>query len=152
MKTKFALIMIAILAITMSTEIFAQMRRTEMRERMRERIVDQLNLTESQKTKLDELRTNHQKKMIDLRANLEKKIVELKAIRKSDKLNRSDFIKLTKEINEIRNAMAMERANHQMDIYEMLDDNQKKIWRDMKPDSGLRDKMKIKMHRHRDLD
>ncbi len=152
MKTKLILAMAAIIAIGLISDSFAQMERMKMREKMRDKIEERLNLTDTQKSKIEDLRISHQKKMIDLKANLEKKEVELNALRRSEKLNRSDFLKLTKEISEIKNTMAAERANHQMDIYELLDDNQKKIWREMKPEFGMKDRKQMKIHRHRDLD
>lgn len=151
MKTKFFLAIVAIIALSIFTDSFAQMERMKMRDKMRYQMEEKLNLSDSQKAKVEELRVNHQKKMIDLKANLEKKKVELKSLRNSDKLNRSDFVKLTKEINEIKNSMAVERANHHMDIYELLDNNQKKIWREMRP-GAMREGKRMKMHRNFYLD
>jgi Spy/CpxP family protein refolding chaperone len=152
MKTKILLAVAAIFALSLITDSFAQMERMKMREKMRDRIEEKLNLTDSQKDKIEELRVNHHKKMIDLKANLEKKEVELRALRRSDKLNRSDLLKLTKEISEIKNTMAVEMANHHMDIYELLDNNQKQIWRDMKPERGMREGKGFRMHKHCDRD
>ncbi|WP_337865982.1 Spy/CpxP family protein refolding chaperone [Ignavibacterium sp.] len=152
MKTKFLLTLIAILAIGLFTSSFAQMERMKMRDKMHKKMEEKLNLTDSQKSKIEELRINHQKKMIELKADLEKKEVELKALRNSEKLNRNDLLKLTKEINDIRASMATGRANHQMDIYDLLDNNQKKLWREMKPEFGMKDRKQMKMHRHRDID
>lgn len=152
MKTKFLLALVAIFVLSLFTDSFAQMERMKMRERMRDRIEEKLNLTDSQKAKIEELRINHQKKMIDMKANLEKKQVELRALRSSDKLNRGELLKLTKEISEIKNSMTVEMANHQMDIYELLDNNQKQIWREMRPGLGMNDGKGFRMHRHFDED
>ncbi|AFH49051.1 Hypothetical protein IALB_1341 [Ignavibacterium album JCM 16511] len=152
MKTKLLVAIATIIALSIFTESFAQMERMKMRDKMRDKMEERLNLTDAQKAKVEELRLNHQKKMIDLKANLEKKEVELKALRANDKLNRSEFLKLIKEINEIKNSIAVERANHQMDIYELLDNNQKKIWREMKPGEMMKEGKRMKMHRHRDSD
>uniref|UniRef100_A0A7V3E7S7 Periplasmic heavy metal sensor n=1 Tax=Ignavibacterium album TaxID=591197 RepID=A0A7V3E7S7_9BACT len=152
MKTKLFVAISAIIVFSLFTDVFAQMERMKMREKMHERMEVKLNLSESQKAKVDELRLNHQKKMIDLKANLEKKEVELKSLRNSEKLNRSDFLKLVKEISEIKNTMALERANHKMDIYELLDKDQQKIWRELKPEFGMKERKQMKMHKHRDLD
>lgn len=152
MKTKFLLTLIAIFATGLFTSSFAQMERMRMHEKMHNRMEEKLNLTDAQKSKVEELRTNHQKKMIDLKADLKKKEVELRALRISEKFNRNDLLKLTKEISDLRASIANERANHLMDIYELLDNNQKKIWREMKPEFGMKDRKPMKMHRHRDLD
>lgn len=148
MKTQILLAVVAIFALSLFTDSFAQMRKMKMRERIHDRIDERLNLTDVQKAKIDELRSDHQKKMVDLRANLEKKQIELRDLQNSDKLNRSDLIKLTKEISEIKNSMAIERANHKMDIYEMLDKDQKKIWREMKPEPKMKDGKGLRHHKH----
>lgn len=152
MKMKILLAVAAIFALSLFTDSFAQMERMKMREKMRDRIEEKLNLTDSQKAKIEEMRVNHQKKMIDLNANLEKKKVELRALRNSEKLNRSDLVKLTKEISEIKNSMAIEKANHHMDIYEILDNNQKQIWREMKPGHRMRDGKGFGFHKNFDKD
>ena len=96
-------------------------------------LIEKLQLSDAQKDKFDELFFNHQKRMIELRAELRGKILELKKYKSEGDLKRSKFIDLTKEINEVRNKMALARANHQMDIYELLDDTQRKIWHDNRP-------------------
>lgn len=96
-------------------------------------LLEQLKLTDAQKSKFEELRFNHQKEMIDLRSDLQQKILELRKYRSGENLSRSKVISLTKEINEIRNKIALARANHQMDIYELLDETQRKIWHENRP-------------------
>lgn len=96
-------------------------------------LLEQLKLTDAQKTKFDELRFNHQKEMINLRSELEQKQLELRKYRSEGNLSRSKVVGLTKEINEIRNKISLARANHQMDIYELLDDTQRKIWHENRP-------------------
>lgn len=114
------------------TDVNAQKRR-EMRENQG-RVHEQLNLTDQQKIKLDELRIKHQEQMIDFRAELDKARLEMQKLRKSDKLNRSDVINQTKKMSSIINKIAEARANHMMDMYEMLTDEQRKIWNDLKMD------------------
>jgi Spy/CpxP family protein refolding chaperone len=94
---------------------------------------EQLNLTDAQKDKIENLRFNHQKEMIDLRADLQLKMLEMRKLRSGENLSRDKMIDLTKEINEIRNKMSLARTNHQMDIYEVLDNTQKKIWNENRP-------------------
>lgn len=98
------------------------------------RMHEQLNLTDQQKAKVEELRLKHQEQMIDMRAELEKARLENQKLRNSDNLNRSDVISQTKKMNNIKNNMAESRANHKMDVYELLNDDQRKIWNDLKKD------------------
>lgn len=96
-------------------------------------VLEQLNLTDTQKDKIEDLRFNHHKEMIELKAELQLKMLEMRKLKSSDDLNRSKVISMTKEINEIRNKISLARANHQMDIYEVLDNTQRKIWDENRP-------------------
>jgi Spy/CpxP family protein refolding chaperone len=105
-------------------------------------LIDKLNLTETQEEKFEELQYKHQKIMIELRAELQQKILELKKYKSEGNLKRSKFIDLTNNILEVRNKIALARANHLMDIYEILDETQRKILDDYKPSGKGRYKMK----------
>ncbi len=87
-----------------------------------------LNLTEEQQEKVDVLKLAHQKEMIDLKANLEKKEVEMAELKNKGNYTREEFLNKISEIISARNKIALSLANHQMDIYQLLDDNQKKEW------------------------
>ncbi|MEJ2615514.1 MAG: Spy/CpxP family protein refolding chaperone, partial [Ignavibacteriaceae bacterium] len=93
-------------------------------------MLNKLNLTEEQKTKIEDARLNHQKQMIDLKANLEKKMLSLKELRVKGNLNRNDVIAAVKDINQAKNDIAIARANNMMDIYDILTPEQRKIWKD----------------------
>ncbi len=108
-------------------------KRGDMRQNFN-RMHEQLNLTDQQKAKVEELRLKHQEQMIDMRAELEKARLENQKLRNSDNLNRSDVISQTKKMNNIKNNMAESRVNHKMDVYELLTDEQRKIWNDLKKD------------------
>ncbi|MBS4033765.1 MAG: periplasmic heavy metal sensor [Ignavibacterium sp.] len=98
------------------------------------RMHENLNLTEQQTSKLEDLRIKHQEQMIDLRAELDKARLENQKLRRSTNLSRSEFINQTKKMSSIKNKMAEARANHLMDVYETLNDEQRKTWNDMKWD------------------
>ncbi len=96
-------------------------------------LMEKLNLTEAQKDKIEDLRFKHQEEMIDLRADLQMKMLEVRKYRSGDKIDRGKVIDMVKQINEIRNKIALARANHMMDIYDVLDNTQKKIWNENRP-------------------
>ena len=106
-------------------------------------MLDKLNLTEDQQAAVEKLHFNHQNEMIDLRANLEKKKLELKELKMNGNYSRSDFINKVKAINDVKSQIAIAKANHHMDIYELLTDEQKKMFNDEMDDfRGPRDNMK----------
>jgi len=102
------------------------------RNRDKDRIHEKLNLTDEQETKIESLRISHQKQMIDFRAELEKKELELQELKYKGEYTREDYIGKIKELSEIRNRIQLARANHQMDVYELLDPEQKATWNDFK--------------------
>jgi hypothetical protein len=79
--------------------------------------------------------------MIDLKADLQKKMIDMRDMRNNSDLNRSDLIIAVESMNAIKNQIALAVANHRMDIFELLNDDQKKIWKDHKP---FREHMKMK--------
>jgi Spy/CpxP family protein refolding chaperone len=116
------------------------------RNRDRDRIHEKLNLTDEQETKIEELRINHQKEMIEFRAELEKKELELQELKNKGEYTREDYTGKIKEQSEIRNRIQLARANHQMDVYELLDPAQKATWNDFKK-SIQRHKGNFRQHR-----
>jgi Spy/CpxP family protein refolding chaperone len=112
---------------------YSQQRERKLYKFKQDRVIDKLNLSDEQSNKISDLRTKHQKIMVDLKANLQKIKIDMRELRKSSDLNRSKLTAVTEKINDIRNKMAIERANHQMDIYELLDADQKKIWQEHEP-------------------
>ena len=146
---KYLIIMFSVLfAITaFNQEVYSQKRMHRNPEECRINMKEKLNLTDEQVSKIESLRLSHQETTIKLKADLELKELELRKIKSSENMSRSEIINITKEINSIKNEMSLERVNHQMDVYDNLDQNQKKIWTDKQDKMGcmknhFRDKMR----------
>ena len=107
-------------------------------EQFRGRMLDKLNLTDDQKEKIEGLRLKNQEEMIDLRAAVQKKELALKELQYKGNYSRSDYINLVKDISASKNKIAEARANHRMDVYELLTDQQKKIFDQMPMMRGMR--------------
>lgn len=113
-------------------------------------IKQQLNISEDQEKKIDGLRLSHEEDMIKFRSDLELKELEMRKLKSSEKFSRSAMINLTKEISTIKNDITLARANHQMDVYDLLDESQRKIWLDKQNQFGhMKHKMKNKMKERR---
>lgn len=91
---------------------------------------EKLDLTEAQQENIEKLRIDHQKKMVDLRASLEKEQIAMKELLGKDDLNRSVYVAQQDKLAAARDKIQKAMANHQMDIYEQLNADQKKIWRE----------------------
>jgi hypothetical protein len=99
--------------------------------RNRERLHEKLNLSEEQKSKIEDLKIDHRRQMIELKSELEIKELELQELRIKGSYTRDEYITKVTELGEIRNRMNLAKANHQMDIYVLLDTSQKEIWNEM---------------------
>jgi hypothetical protein len=137
----FTLIAI-ISALLVSQDFFAQEMMQE-RDRDRLQIHQRLNLTDEQQEKADILKLSHQKEMIDLKANLEKRKIEMAELKNKVNYTREEFLAKTNEIISARNKIALSLANHQMDVYQLLDDNQKKEWNKFSGEFGERRQRRI---------
>jgi hypothetical protein len=148
--------LIVVLAILLSItlvnqELFPQKREHRQGKDFRMEMKERLNLTDEQENKIESLRLSHEEAMIKLRADLELKELEMKKIRSGDKLSRSEMLRITKEISAIKDEMALARVNHQMDVYDNLDANQRKIWMEAQDKIGhMKNRMKDKMHNRMD--
>jgi hypothetical protein len=144
MKNPKYVVLSLLIILFFSSVNFAQMRNDGKRGDMREMIKKKLQLTADQEKKISEPRLNHQERIIDLTSQLKKKELEKEKILSGDAVQRDDMLRVTKEMQEVKNKIEAEKINHQMDIYEILDANQKQIWKDMQ----LRaDKMKMHMRK-----
>ena len=106
-----------------------------------ERFAEKLNLTEEQQTVIGELRIKNQRDMVDIKADLQKKKLDLKELKIKGNYSREEFLNLVKEMNISKNNIALAAANSKMDIYELLTDEQKKMF----------DKMGKRYKKHRKM-
>jgi len=130
-----------------SPELYSQTKDHQRGKDLRMEIKKQLNLTEDQEKKIETLRFSHQESMIKLKSDFELKELEMRKLKSSENFSRSSIINLTKEIIAIKGDISLAVTNHQMDIYDLLDVNQKKIWLEMQDQFGnmkhrMRDKMR----------
>jgi len=98
------------------------------------RMMEKLELTKDQETKIEALRNDHQKKMIDLRADLEKARLEMKQLLSKGDYSRSEYLNMTSKIAKIHETIQNSRANHQMDVYDLLTKDQKTKWNEFRAD------------------
>ena len=117
------------------------------------KIHQKLNLTDEQQEQTDILRLSHQKEMVDLKANLEKREIEMAELKNKGNYTREEFLSKIDEIISARNKIALSFANHQMDIYQLLDETQKKEWNKFSGNYGeRREKRKMKMMKDFDVE
>lgn len=122
---------------------YAQRQKEDRKYSKHGKMIEKLNLTDQQQTQIEEIRFAHQEKMIDLKANVEKKELGLKELQSTADFSRGDYISKIEEIISAENKIKLEKANHHMDVYELLDADQQKTWIKMKMmKDGKHNKMK----------
>lgn len=131
-KTLIITALLSFLIVIAGAFTFAQKPRENRRDNMRVKMIEKLNLTDQQQTQIEEIRFNHQEKMIDLKADVEKKKLALKELQSSGNFSREDYVAMVEEKISAKNKIAIEKANHQMDVYELLDAEQQETWSKMK--------------------
>jgi Spy/CpxP family protein refolding chaperone len=115
----------------------------QQKKQFQKQVHQQLNLTEEQQTKVDELKFAHQKEMIDLKANLDKKELDMNELKSKGNYTRDEYLNKVNEIISARNKIALSIANHHMDVYQLLDENQKKEWNKMSHQFGERREKRV---------
>jgi len=151
MKRKMIVFIAILSAFLVSQSLFAQEMR-QGRGRDQFKIHQKLNLTEEQQEKVDISRLSHKKEMVDLKANLEKRKIEMAELKNKGNYTREEFLSKTNEIISARNQIALSLANHQMDVYQILDETQKKEWNRFSKNFGeRREKRMMKMMKDVDV-
>lgn len=150
MKKLIFVLGVLLIVTAISQQLFSQKGDKHGSKDFRMNLKSELNLSEVQEKKIEALRLSKEESIIKLSSDLELKELEIRKLKSSDKFSRSEMIDLTKEINSIKNDMALTRVNHQMDVYELLDESQKKIWLDKQDQFGnMKHRMKDKMRERR---
>ncbi|MBK8945654.1 MAG: periplasmic heavy metal sensor [Ignavibacteriae bacterium] len=125
MKKIIMLILIATMVLSQASDFYAQ-----GPKRVKDRFlgVKKLNLTEEQKKKFDQIQFNHDEKIIDIQAKLKKNRLEIQKLFKSENFSENEFVNLTQNANKLKNELSDLRTKMWLDVYKILDKNQKVEW------------------------
>ncbi len=97
---------------------------------------EKLNLTDTQKEAVEELHFSHKREMIDLKAALEKKQLDKQELLSKGNYTRDNYLGKVKAISDAKDKMALAKANHRMDVYDLLTEEQRKTFDEMKMSYG----------------
>jgi Spy/CpxP family protein refolding chaperone len=92
-----------------------------------EQVKDKLNLSDSQKKQLDELRTSMQRNAVQLRSKIQLARIDLRELLKTDDPDKAAVEKKINEIGQLQTARKMLRINHMFDMKKMLTPEQRTI-------------------------
>lgn len=100
------------------------MNRADRQGQNQQRMMTQLNLTDEQRAKVEEIHLNGQKGMIPLRNNIQEKNAQLRTLKMSNDYDEAAANALIEEIGELRTAMMAMRTGHQQQVREVLTEEQ----------------------------
>jgi Spy/CpxP family protein refolding chaperone len=93
---------------------------------------EKLNLTDTQSEAIEEFHFSHKREMIDLKADIERKKLDMKELMSKGNYTRDDYLLKVKAVSGAKEKMDLAKANHRMDVYDLLTDEQRIIFNDMK--------------------
>ena len=122
-------LILAFLLIPSQTVMGQMMKQGEFNKGDRhEMMIKKLQLTEEQQEAIQDLRFNHQNDMIDLKADVQKKKLQLEELKSSGNYTREEFLASVEALSNAKQKVAIAKANHRMDVYELLTDEQRKTF------------------------
>jgi len=126
-NTFFLLVTVSLMMVGLST-IFAQGFGNKNFDR-HEQILQLLNLTETQLTKFNDFRFAHQEAIIDMRANLQKNRLDIEKYMSGNNISKAKLLSLTDKQSKAYSSMNNSRINMWFDVYNILDADQKVVWK-----------------------
>lgn len=127
MKKLFILIIIVTLTTFACQNLFAQ--NLQGRFNKNKFDIKILKLTEEQTAKFSKIRFEHKELKIDLAAKLQKNKLEFEKEMSFKDINKSNIMDLVEKGNSIRAEMRNTKIKMWFDLFTILDDNQKTVWK-----------------------
>jgi len=129
-KLNLAGIAVILFIVLISTQIsYGQMERRGMhRDDHHKMMIENLNLSDTQKEAVEELSFSHKREMIDLKAAFEKDKLDMQELLSKGNYTRDDYLGKVKTINDAKEKIAFAKANHRMDVYDLLTEEQRKTF------------------------
>lgn len=134
MKQSLILSLVATLLIG-GASVFAQPQRNLDRESKWEsrgfselRIQKILNLTDEQSGKFNDIKYNHQLSVVDIQSEMQKNRIEVKKMMADNKIDDDKLLQLTNANIELQGKVKTSKTQMWLDVYNVLNDDQKEIW------------------------
>lgn len=129
MKKYVSLILTAV--IFFSVALYAQHGESGMDRESRaghQQLKELLKLTPDQEKQIQELRYQHQKDAIDIRAKIQKNRLELRKMISQNNIDEAKIFQLTDENSKLQGDLKHSAVQHFLNVYKLLDNNQKTIF------------------------
>ena len=128
MKRLAIILFVFILSVSL-TGVSAQTKKNPVRySGIGSKLIEELDLSDTQVDQINNLRYAHQEEMIDFRSRVEKNRLEIQKLMGEDQIDTEKVIELSEQSSTIQAEMKRSKVNMWIGIYNLLDDNQKKTW------------------------
>jgi Spy/CpxP family protein refolding chaperone len=111
-----------------------------------ERMLEKLNLSDTQKKDVEKLNTDFAKQKVEQRAKIKIAAIELHSLMKADSPDKGAIEKKINEISDLQAQNRMLGVNHWFSVNKLLTPDQQKIWKSVL-DRPLRDRFAARMER-----
>jgi Spy/CpxP family protein refolding chaperone len=105
---------------------------------MRERMAEELNLTDQQKDQMKKFRLDFERKQIGTHPKIKMARLDLKELFLKDKLDRSAIEKQMKAISDLQYQTKLDHVDHWFAVNEILTPEQQSIWKEHFGERGKR--------------
>ena len=122
-KVKVGIILIIVLMISLNAQPRPQFPSPPPKGDMMD-----LNLTDSQKETMKELKFEHEENMINLKSEVKKAELEIKKLMSTENFDVSDLKSLLSEKRAVENKIEDAKFEHWVSVYKILDESQKNKW------------------------
>jgi Spy/CpxP family protein refolding chaperone len=95
------------------------------------KMLEKLNLSDSQKKDVDKINTDFAKQRVDQQARIKTEAIDLRALLRADTPERTAIEKKINEISDLQAKNRMLRVDHWFAVNKVLNPDQQKIWKTM---------------------
>jgi len=143
MRNKVFAMAVMIISVILVQSIIGQNMMKRNQDQRNFSMIQKLDVTEQQQDQISILRIDHQMEMVDLKSDLKKKELELTQLKVNGNYNREEYLSMVEAICTVKDVIAISIANHKMDIYALLNTDQKKEWNKISFNCGERKEKRI---------
>ncbi len=123
-RSIFALLVLFSISLLFSTTINAQ-KRGSKGDMMPGRLFEKLDLTDDQRSAIDDLRYEHRMKAIELQSQKHQNNLTMNKLLKESKIDEKEIMKLTEKNNSINNELSKMRTEKRIKIHNLLTPEQR---------------------------
>lgn len=93
------------------------------------RVQKMLKLSDEQSVEFNDIKYNHQLSVVDIQSEIQKNRIEVKKMMADNKIDSDKLLQLTNTNNELQGKIKTSRTQMWLDVYNILNDDQKETWK-----------------------